>query len=429
MTLMPPSTVSVRGAAAPGAEREHAFDLLRGLCIISMVVSHLSSGSLLDRVTHAPGWVDGAVGFVFISGLVLGLVHRRTVERSGLGTALRRVLRRVRVIYAANAAITLLALAVGTYLPAHSVMPSAHRYGWEMSLMRVLVVAVNPAYSVLGLYIFLMLGALGALTLLARRRTGLLVSLSVVVYAVARLAHLDTSLPGHGNVAAFHVAGWQLLYVLGMVVGWHWREPRVKRVVLHPGLQLPALVAVVALTCLFHVTGRGLLGTVASARLSSYFDKPTLAPGVLVFALAALTVGYRVATWALRSPAARWFASVATVGRHSLDAYVIAMFTTIVVPAMVRFPESGWFAQALASAVLVAAYLWARLRDGGRTRRPLARAAGDRPGGAPRTSDGLAVQRPRPEQRGRAGAASIVSKEGADQVSPDRDGRSAARRA
>ena len=353
---------------AHAAGRERAFDLLRGLCIVSMVFAHLAAGSLLERVTHAPVWVDGAVGFVFISGLVLALVHRGTVENHGLGTALGRVLRRIRLIYVANAAITFLAIVVGTYLSAHTDMPGAHRYGWSMTLLRVLLVALNPPYSVLGLYVFLMLGALGALTLLARRRTGLLLALSVVAYLGARLAHLDTSLPGHGHVVAFHVAGWQLLFVLGMALGWHWRDGHVGRLLLQRRVQLPALVLVVALTGLAHLVGHGVMSAAVATRLSSSFDKPTLAPGVLLFAVAILTVGYGAATWAGRSPVDRWLAPVTTIGRHSLDSYVIAMFVTIVIPAVLRFRESGWFAQALAVAVLLAAYTWARFRERDRTR-------------------------------------------------------------
>jgi hypothetical protein len=106
-----------------------------------------------------------------------------------------------------------------------------------------------------------------------------------------------------------------------------------------------------------------------ASRLTAAFDKPTLAPGVLVFAVAILAVGYRMAAWASRWPAARWFAPVATIGRHGLDSYVIATMATIVVPATIRFPQSGWFAQVLAVAVLLAAFLWARLREGGHGRR------------------------------------------------------------
>jgi hypothetical protein len=360
---------SPEGVDAHAAGRERAFDLLRGLCIVSMVFAHLAAGSLLERVTHAPVWVDGAVGFVFISGLVLALTQRRTVDNHGLGTALGRVLRRIRMIYVANAAITFLAIVVGTFLSAHTEMPSAHRYGWSMSLLRVLLVAFNPPASVLGLYVFLMLGALGALTLLARRRTGLLLALSVVAYVGARLSHLDTSLAGHGQGGQFHVAGWQLLFVLGMVLGWHWRDRHLGRLLLERRVQVPALVLVVALTCLAHLVGHGVTSAAVATRLSSFFDKPTLAPGVLLFAVAILTVGYGAATWAVRSPVDRWLAPVTTIGRHSLDSYVIAMFATIVIPAVLGFRESGLFAQELAVAVLLAAYTWARFRERDRSHR------------------------------------------------------------
>jgi len=272
------------------------------------------------------------------------------------------------LIYVATAAITLLAIVVGTYLSAHTEMPDIYRFGWSMTFLRVLLVALNPPYSVLGLYVFLMLGALGALTLLARRRTGLLLALSVAAYIGARLSHLDTSLPGHGSGKEFHVAAWQLLFVIGMVLGWHWRDRHVGRLLLDRRVQLPALVLVVALSCLAHLVGHGVISAGLATRLSSSFDKPTLAPGVLLFAVAILTVGYGAATWVGRSPMDRWLAPVTTIGRHSLDSYVISMFATIVIPAVHRFPESGWFAQGLAVAVLLTSYVWARFRERERRR-------------------------------------------------------------
>ncbi|MTA97652.1 MAG: hypothetical protein F2532_01820, partial [Actinobacteria bacterium] len=52
-------------------KRDRALDVVRGICIISMVIRHMSYGSFLDTGIHAPFWIDGAFGFVFLSGLVL----------------------------------------------------------------------------------------------------------------------------------------------------------------------------------------------------------------------------------------------------------------------------------------------------------------------------------------------------------------------
>ena len=63
-----------------------------------------------------------------------------------------------------------------------------------------------------------------------------------------RVGHLDTSLPGLGRYVDFHVGGWQLLFVLGMVVGWRWRDLELRARLLDRRVQIPATVAVVMLT-------------------------------------------------------------------------------------------------------------------------------------------------------------------------------------
>ena len=62
--------------------RDRAIDLLRGLCIVSMTTAHLAAGSWPWRVFHIGTFIDGAVGFVFLSGLVLGITQSGTIERA-----------------------------------------------------------------------------------------------------------------------------------------------------------------------------------------------------------------------------------------------------------------------------------------------------------------------------------------------------------
>ena len=92
--------------------RDHALDVVRGLCIVSMCTAHLAAGSWPYEVAHSAVWVDGAVGFVMLSGVVVGMVQRSTIDRSGLAAGQRRLLRRSAVIYAANLALCLVAFVV-----------------------------------------------------------------------------------------------------------------------------------------------------------------------------------------------------------------------------------------------------------------------------------------------------------------------------
>lgn len=80
------------------AARNVAIDVIRGLCIVRMATAHLATGSVGFRITHAAVWADGAVGFVFLSGLDPGITQRRTVERSGPRAGAAKMLRGTRLI-------------------------------------------------------------------------------------------------------------------------------------------------------------------------------------------------------------------------------------------------------------------------------------------------------------------------------------------
>ena len=58
----------------------------------------MSYGSFLDTGIHAPFWIDGAFGFVFLSGLVLGMMQRSATERTGQPTY-RRLIDRAELLF------------------------------------------------------------------------------------------------------------------------------------------------------------------------------------------------------------------------------------------------------------------------------------------------------------------------------------------
>lgn len=108
MTATPAVAVrSVRG-------RLVSLDLIRGFCLLSIVVTHLSLGpTLLDVLTtRGELWVTAAEVFFFISGLLLGHV-RGPLFSGGKGRlATKKVWRRAAVLYVAVVAMTAL-LALG----------------------------------------------------------------------------------------------------------------------------------------------------------------------------------------------------------------------------------------------------------------------------------------------------------------------------
>src|SRR5829696_5274322 len=107
---------SMRFVAAP-VGRDPRLDLLRGFCVFAMIVDHIGGTSWLYALTGGNrGPVTAAEGFVFLSGLVLGMVSRRRVSRDGLGPAIRSALARAWTLYGLTVVLTLifLGLTVGT---------------------------------------------------------------------------------------------------------------------------------------------------------------------------------------------------------------------------------------------------------------------------------------------------------------------------
>ena len=64
------------GEETKSTSRISGLDRVRGLCVVSMVIGHFTGGSVLSKAIHVPLWVDGAMGFVLVSGIVLGIVRR-----------------------------------------------------------------------------------------------------------------------------------------------------------------------------------------------------------------------------------------------------------------------------------------------------------------------------------------------------------------
>ena len=109
---------SLRFVATP-LGRDPRLDLLRGFCVFAMIVDHIGGTSWLYWLTGGNrGPVTAAEGFVFLSGLVLGMVSRKRITRDGIQGAIRATVRRAGTLYALTVALTtiFLVLTVATDL-------------------------------------------------------------------------------------------------------------------------------------------------------------------------------------------------------------------------------------------------------------------------------------------------------------------------
>src|SRR3954447_26657051 len=91
-----------------GDRRDLRLDLLRGLAVVAMITDHV--GGDQSWLYHLTGgnrfWTSAAEGFVFISGLVMGIVYAGVLARQGLRAMLLKSLKRAWTLYALTVLLT-----------------------------------------------------------------------------------------------------------------------------------------------------------------------------------------------------------------------------------------------------------------------------------------------------------------------------------
>ena len=218
-------------AYSPEEGRDLRIDLLRGLAVLAMIIDHLAGPSKLYLITGGNRfYTSAAEGFIFLSGMTVGLVYRRIAERQGLATAIRRLVARAWTLYVLAIGLTLV------MLPASEVLKLPWAFGIEETTPLQIIWAILSLHQtyylvdVLTLYVLLMLGAPLGLFLLCEGRTSILLITSWVIWAGFQVFPQQTDLPWPiaGN-NLFYLSAWQALFFTAMAIGYH-RE-RVSRAI------------------------------------------------------------------------------------------------------------------------------------------------------------------------------------------------------
>ena len=95
--------------------RDIRIDLLRGYFFAIMTIAHMPEHPLSGAVRQTVGLVSVAEGFVFVSGLMFGMVYGRTLLRNGVAALRRRALKRAQDIYLNHAAVYTLVVFSAAY--------------------------------------------------------------------------------------------------------------------------------------------------------------------------------------------------------------------------------------------------------------------------------------------------------------------------
>ena len=370
--------LSARYAATSGT-RDARLDLLRGFCVFAMVVDHIGGPSWLYVLTGGNvGPISAAEGFVFLSGLVVGLVYRRKIETAGLRAAVVSVLRRAGTLYLLTVALTLVfgaitALTTLSLWVDRALWPA--ELGWaEIALATVLLRFTWNGTDILALYAILLAGTPLVLALLARGMVGPVLVGSLSLWLAHQLAPTRVVIPwAIQNAETFPVAAWQLLFVGALVVGYHRRE--IEAWVLresarpsHARLRLRAVLATAAGAALLlgwaWGTDRALAFVPGALSVPSLdlFDKPSLGIGRLVLFAATAVVALTATTVAWRPLEAALGWLLIPLGQTALYGYTAHLFLILAaynVPPYVGSAEPGLELHNTLGQLLLVLVLWA----------------------------------------------------------------------
>ena len=329
LTVLVERLRSLGYAAAPDAvgKRDLRIDLLRGFCVLVMIVDHVGGErSWLYALTGGNRFfVSAAEGFVLLSGLSLGMVHANVISRDGARAMFAKVFGRARFLYALTVGLTIsfAAASVAFGTPYAAAMTPARD---EMSFAFE-VITFHRTYSltdVLVLYTLLVIAAGPALWLMSRGRTALVLAASFAAWTLAQIS-LDL-VPRAWPIVdgGFPFAAWQLLFCLGLATGYHRR--RIERFLTPARLVALGIAAIVALVGINAIATHAFAGWVGVDVKELLFDKNDARIGrvlALIATASLLYAGLSVA-WRPARRATGWL--LMPLGQSALFAYAVQLF-------------------------------------------------------------------------------------------------------
>jgi hypothetical protein len=383
----------------PGS-RDLRIDWFRGLAIVFVVVNHLGLMSLLQTGTQeAIGVVSGAELFVLLSGSVLGIVYRPKVAAGGIGEVVLRTGRRAWKLYVTALVVVVLVFLLsrlpfvdagavttftdegtggaGTgasgrvydlYAGAGSLLqyPADPRAVLDFALLRD-----GPwQFNVMGLYVVLLIVSPLVLWALSRRRWLPVVAVSTGLWLLEWFTRIRL-LPSQFE-DSFPLLSWQLLFVAGMVAGYHRREI-VAWFKTRTGVGVLAVVCTLAVVSMLFSWSSPYVSSALDVRLDlldanahravyqEWFGRTYLGAGRLLAVAVFVVAGYALLTayWKPVGTLTGWF--FVPLGQATLYVFVLHVFFALLVANIPGLDSGGvWLATAANLAVL--ALLWVMVR-------------------------------------------------------------------
>ncbi|HEU5079437.1 MAG TPA: OpgC domain-containing protein [Opitutaceae bacterium] len=330
-------------------------DALRGLLLVFMAVNHIPS-SLQVVTNHFFGFVSGAEGFVFLSGLMCGLVYSRRYYKFGASEMKDAALRRASAVYlyhvvtfiAVLGGLKLFTVLTGKVSAAATPLLVTHPFA---SLVSGLVLMQQPSlFDILPMYCAFLLILPWVIVACARDNgKGVLVG-SGIVWALALVFSPQQPLiRGLVNTGSFNLLAWQLLFMVGAVFGHAWAANRPLLSRPRAAVLIPCFLAAAFLFCVRHAW---IHLPMRPALLDWLTNKNNMAP-LRLFNTALLF--YLV--YALVSRAPQWFSwrPLAFLGRHSIFVFAGHILVAYSIQSYPAFFDGSVFGRACSTAIMIVA--------------------------------------------------------------------------
>ncbi|MEN3950195.1 OpgC domain-containing protein [Iodidimonas sp. SYSU 1G8] len=365
------SSPGARTVGKGSPERFVILDGMRGYFLVFMLLNHLSfQGSyMLVKINHAElSFVQDAPGFVFLSGLLIGMVYTRRMAEKGLATAGPIMWRRALELFAYAAGCLAAVLILMRIIPnaASAWQPWLEGLvgGGYAYLAAALTLLYQPTYmDILPQYIVYLTAAPPLLWLCVKGKWHWVAALSGLLWFAVQIGlHLPLANTMNAGLGAaqdglamrghFNLMAWQIVFMAGMVLGTLAIQGKLDLDRLfNPHRRFPFTIAVAVLTFFLalklSLTAQILPEDILQ-RLAPYDNRPEFgAIYLLNFAAMAYAVGWlivagkqtRNGTLRSLSAALTWIFQLRflrLLGRHSLQVYAYHVVLVYVLAAFDR---------------------------------------------------------------------------------------------
>ena len=337
-------------------KRFDLIDGMRGYFLVFMLINHLifAGGYWLVKVNHNQlAFVEDAQGFVFLSGLLIGMVYARKMMKNGYAAGRQAIYSRAFELYRYAMGIVIAILA------AQMILPEAYTvwYNWlgyttfddPLRLAAIATFLFQPTFmDILPQYIVYMLFAPMLVKLVLEDKWHYVLAGSLTLWMAGQLGlqriateplnQLVMGPDDQGIRVSFNLLGWQIVFYSGLVLGAMTSTNKIdwSRILTPENTFIPKMALIVTLFFLplRIMTANGLMPDFMLGKFASMEIRADFGPVYLLnfLAVAALVTWLIVAGPKHPSAMVQKAAGVLTwvfslkflqlIGRHSLYVYV-----------------------------------------------------------------------------------------------------------